>query len=91
MLTTFELSKKLAELNTEFCKMLSTNDGTELLRWVGVAMEFTEALLAESVDSESLTQNERGAILAAKASSKNHYDNLQYLLKSRTEKEMALK
>lgn len=71
MLTTFELSKKLAELNTEFCKMLSTNDGAELLRWVGVAMEFTEALLAESVDSGSLTQNERGAILAAKASSKS--------------------
>lgn len=34
--------------------------GAELLRWVGVAMEFTEALLAESVDSGSLTQNERG-------------------------------
>ena len=50
-------------------------------------MEFTEALLAESVDSGSLTQNERGAILAVKASSKNHYDNLQYLLKSRTERE----
>lgn len=55
MLTTFELSKKLAELNTEFCKMLSTNNGAELLRWVGVAMEFTQALLAESVDSGSLT------------------------------------
>jgi hypothetical protein len=27
-----------------------------------------------------------GAIMAAKASSKNHYDNLQYLLKSRTER-----
>lgn len=87
MLTTFELSKKLAELNTEFFKMLSTNDGAELLRWVSVAMEFTEALLAESIDSGSLTQNERGAILSAKASSKNHYDNLQYLLKSRTERE----
>ena len=84
MLTTFELSKKLAELNTEFCKMLSTNDGAELLRWISVTMEFTEALLAESVDSGGLTQNERGAILAAKASSKNHYDNLRYLLKSRT-------
>lgn len=70
MLTTFELSKKLAELNTEFCKMLSTNDGAELLRWISVTMEFTEALLAESVDSGGLTQNERGAILAAKASSK---------------------
>lgn len=87
MLTTFELSKKLAELNTEFCKMLSTNDGAELLRWVSIAMEFTEALLAESVDSGSLTQNEHGAILAAKASSKNHYDNIRYLLKSRTERD----
>ena len=67
--------------------MLSTYDGAELLRWISVTMEFTEALLAESVDSGSLTQNERGAILAAKASSKNHYDNLQYLLKSRTERE----
>lgn len=86
MLTTFELSKKLAELNIEFCKMLSTNDGAELLRWISVTMEFTEALLAESVDSGSLTQNERGAILAAKASSKNHYDNIRYLLKSRTER-----
>lgn len=86
MISTAQLNAKLAELNTEFCKMLSTNDGAELLRWVGVAMEFTEALLAESVDSGSLTQNERGAILAAKASSKNHYDNLQYLLKSRTER-----
>lgn len=87
MLTTFELSKKLAELNTEFCKMLSTNDGAELLRWISVTMEFTEALLAESVDSGGLTQNERGAILAAKASSKNHYDNIRYLLKSRTERD----
>ena len=87
MLTTFELSRKLAELNTEFCKMLSTNDGAELLRWISVTMEFTEALLAESVDSGSLTQNDRAAILAATASSKNHYDNLQYLLKSRTERE----
>lgn len=81
---------KLKEIPTE--KLVaelsrSTNDGAELLRWVSVAMEFTEALLAESVDSGSLTQNERGAILAAKASSKNHYDNLQYLLKSRTERE----
>lgn len=89
MLTTFELSKKLAELNTEFCKMLSTNDGAELLRWISVTMEFTEALLAESVDSGVLTQNERGAILAAKASSKNHYDNLRYLLKSRTERDQG--
>jgi hypothetical protein len=89
MLTTFELSKKLAELNTEFCKMLSTNDGAELLRWISVTMEFTEALLAESVDSGGLTQNERGAILAAKASSKNHYDNLRYLLKSRTERDQG--
>lgn len=87
MISTAQLNAKLAELNIEFCKMLSINDGAELLRWVGVAMEFTEALLAESVDSGSLTQNERGAILAAKASSKNHYDNLQYLLKSRTERE----
>lgn len=89
MLTTFELSKKLAELNTEFCKTLSTNDGAELLRWISVTMEFTEALLAESVDSGGLTQNERGAILAAKASSKNHYDNLRYLLKSRTERDQG--
>ena len=89
MLTTFELSKKLAELNTEFCKMLSTNDGAELLGWISVTMEFTEALLAESVDSGGLTQNERGAILAAKASSKNHYDNLRYLLKSRTERDQG--
>ena len=89
MLTTFELSKKLAELNTEFCKMLSTNDGAELLRWISVTMEFTEALLAESVDSGGVTQNERGAILAAKASSKNHYDNLRYLLKSRTERDQG--
>lgn len=89
MLPTFELSKKLAELNTEFCKMLSTNDGAELLRWISVTMEFTEALLAESVDSGGLTQNERGAILAAKASSKNHYDNLRYLLKSRTERDQG--
>ena len=89
MLTTFELSKKLAELNTEFCKMLSTHDGAELLRWISVTMEFTEALLAESVDSGGLTQNERGAILAAKASSKNHYDNLRYLLKSRTERDQG--
>lgn len=86
-MTIADLNKKFAELNIEFCKMLSTNDGAELFRWISVTMEFTEALLAESVDSGSLMQNERGAILAAKASSKNHYDNLQYLLKSRTERE----
>lgn len=87
MISTAQLNAKLAELNIEFCKMLSTNDGAELLRWISVTMEFTEALLAESVDSGSLTQNERGAILAAKASSKNHYDNIRYLLKSRTERD----
>lgn len=86
MITTAQLNAKLAELNIEFCKMLSANNGIELLRWISVTMEFLEALLAESVDSGSLTQSERGAILAAKASSKNHYDNLRYLLKSRAER-----
>ncbi len=84
MLTSFELSKKLAELNIEFCKTLNANNGTEALRWISTTMEFLEALLAESVDSGSLTQNE--LLLAAKASSKNHCDNLQSLLQRRKER-----
>lgn len=86
MLTSFELSKKLAELNIEFCKTLNANNGTEALRWISTTMEFLEALLAESVDSGSLTQNERGVLLATKASSKNHCDNLQSLLQRRKER-----
>ena len=86
MLTSFELSKKLAELNIEFCKTLNANNGTEALRWISTTMEFLEALLAESVDSGSLTQNESGVLLAAKASSKNHCDNLQSLLQRRKER-----
>ena len=82
----FELSKKLAELNIEFCKTLNANNGTEALRWISTTMEFLEAVLAESVDSGSLTQNERGVLLATKASSKNHCDNLQSLLQRRKER-----
>lgn len=39
MLTSFELSKKLAELNIEFCKTLNANNGTEALRWIRVVMK----------------------------------------------------
>lgn len=91
MLTTGELNKKLAELNIEFCKLLNTDNITDMLRWVSVAMEFLEAILTESAGAASLTQDELMAVSAAKASDKNHYENIQHLLKKRIAREREIK
>lgn len=91
MLTTGELNKKLAELNIEFCKLLNTDNITDMFRWVSVAMEFLEAILTESAGAASLTQDELMAVSAAKALYKNHHENIQHLLKMRIAREREIK